>query len=181
MGHSIGLFSPQGYLRERRSLSSLYVFCGLGLGHCGECSGSVGSLLHPAWPVYNHRESLAHIGSSKSDSIPVSQDCPLSPARLIVFTGLFDYIKQQPPALTGVLCSWVWSTWDEKEHLQVWDHGSQAETTCWPKWRSGRESELLLLHIKATRWGGLGIWLRCLWGSSYERCFRRVRAGGKPG
>lgn len=44
-----------------------------------------------------------------------------------------------PPAFTGVVCTWMWSSWDEKEHLQI--SARRVPTLCqgwgcFSKWRS---------------------------------------------
>ena len=41
--------------------------------------------------------------------------------------GLVGFFEPGPPACPGAVCSRVWSSWDENQHIQVRGHGSRPE------------------------------------------------------
>lgn len=64
------------------------------------------------------------------------QDCVPAVCRWNSPAGL---IELKPPALTGAVCSWVWSSMDVNQDFQIWGHGPKLSSHDWEsftKWRS---------------------------------------------
>lgn len=146
---------------------------------CGGCSGSKGvtdCCIQAISPLYTWSHSLVCISSSKSNSRIVRFGLHqgfhrillrLSRIRPLHFAddmALFASSGHDPSTLTRLVHIRVWSSWDDYQHVQVPDHGSQSEKSgvpslgggcCRPLPRSSYPHMLWLTPVVAF---DLGLW-----------------------